>query len=343
MTGGWGSFDRRSTEVPRDPLEEAQRARLGVPLTLRPVPGAGVVQRPVFDPALKQHPNAYRAADPRFADPAVGVRWVAARRLAMDLVLEAIAESGWVDHLVLRGSVLLRAWFGDAAREPGDLDFVVVPRTWRIEEERTTAMLDGIARATVRAAGHDPGTVGFDASAAVSEDIWTYDRVPGRRLVLPWTADGLPGGVVQLDFVFDERLPVEPEPVLLPRLSGGPGEALLNAATAELSLAWKIMWLVCDAHPQGKDLYDAVLLAEHCELRHQVLRDTFVDGLPGEPLGRVRPETLTGLAETVEWNHFEAEYPHLAGGEADQVRRLAAALAPTFREGAAADGPGLGR
>jgi hypothetical protein len=24
---------------------------------------------------------------------------------------------------VLRGSILLKAWFGDAAREPGDLDF----------------------------------------------------------------------------------------------------------------------------------------------------------------------------------------------------------------------------
>ncbi|OKI20623.1 nucleotidyl transferase AbiEii/AbiGii toxin family protein [Streptomyces sp. CB03911] len=343
MTGRWGSFDWRSTEVPREPLAEEQRARLGVPLTLRPVPGTGVVQRPVFDPALKQHPHAYRAADPRFADEAVGARWAAARRLAMDLVLAAVAESAWVDFLVLRGSVLLRTWFGDAAREPGDLDFVVVPQTWRIEEERTTAMLDGIAHAAATAAGRDPGPVGFDTAAAVSEDIWTYDRVPGRRLVLPWTAEGLPGGVVQLDFVFNERLAVPPEPVLLPRLSGGPGEALLNAATAELSLAWKIMWLVCDMYPQGKDLYDAVLLAEHCELRYQVLRDAFVDGDPEEALRPVRPETVTGLAATVEWRHFETEYPHLAGGEADQVRRLAAALAPTFREAVAADGPGLGR
>ncbi|MCX5211498.1 nucleotidyl transferase AbiEii/AbiGii toxin family protein [Kitasatospora sp. NBC_00240] len=342
MTGSWGSFDRRSTEVPREPLEEDQRTRLDLPRTLRPVPGDGVVQRPVFDPALKQYSNAYRAADPRFADQAVEARWVAARRLAMDLVLTAIAGSEWVDHLVLRGSVLLRTWFGEAAREPGDLDFVVAPQSWRIEEGRTTVMLDGLARAAQRAGEREGGTVRFDASAAVGEDIWTYERVPGRRLVLPWTAEGLPGGVVQLDFVFNERLPVEPEPVLLPRLSGGPGEALLNGVTAELSLAWKLMWLVCDMHPQGKDLHDAVLLAEHCELRYDVLRDTFLDGDPEEALRPVRPETVTALAAQVEWTHFETEYPHLAGSAADQVARLAAALTPTFRAVADADGRGLG-
>src|SRR6185503_14258157 len=96
--------------------------------------------------------------------------------------------------------------------------------------------------------------------AAVSDDIWTYDRVPGRRLLLPWKADDL-SGWVQLDFVFHEHLPVAPEPAAVP--AAGRPSALLLAATPELSLAWKIMWLVTDAHPQGKDLYDAVLPAEH--------------------------------------------------------------------------------
>ncbi|PYC74957.1 hypothetical protein C7C45_03455 [Micromonospora arborensis] len=35
------------------------------------------------------------------------------------------------------------------------------------------------------------------------------------------------------------------------------------AAPAPLALAWKLLWLATDRYPQGKDLYDAALLAEH--------------------------------------------------------------------------------
>ncbi|MEU8775581.1 nucleotidyl transferase AbiEii/AbiGii toxin family protein [Streptomyces sp. NPDC048606] len=327
MTSTWESFGWRASEVPRSELDDSRRAGLGVPLTLRPVREEGVVQRPIFDPALKQHSNAYRAADPRFADAEVGAAWLAARRTALDLVLTAIAESEWADHLVLRGSVLLKGWLGDDAREPGDLDFVVVPEDWRIEEERTTSMLDGIAHAAQRSSAPrtcDTTPVRFDAADAVSEDIWTYERVPGRRLVLPWTADGVPGGVVQLDFVFNERLPLAHEPFPLP------AGATLNAVTPELSLAWKVMWLVTDRHPQGKDLYDAVLLAESCRLRYEVLRDAFLAAEPHYALHPVRPATISALVADVEWDHFVKEYPDVLGTEAEYVERLALALAPTF-------------
>lgn len=178
MQPSWRDFDWRATEVPQAPLDDGQRLRRGVPLTLRAVQDRRAVQRPVFDPALKQHFNAYRAADPRFPDPEVEAAWLQARRMATDLVLAAVADSPWAEHLVLRGSRLLRAWFGYAAREPGDLDFVVVPREWRIEEPRTEAMFDGIARA----AGHGSvsGPVRIRAEDAVAEDIWTYERVPGQ-------------------------------------------------------------------------------------------------------------------------------------------------------------------
>ncbi|MEU9133126.1 nucleotidyl transferase AbiEii/AbiGii toxin family protein [Kitasatospora sp. NPDC048540] len=123
----------------------AQRPGLALPLTLRPADDARATQAAVFDPALKQHPNAFRAADPSFTDPALSAAWYAARRRAMDLLLAAVADSPWAGHLVVRGSVVLRAWYGDATREPGDLDFVVVPREWRIEEDRTTDLLHGSA------------------------------------------------------------------------------------------------------------------------------------------------------------------------------------------------------
>ncbi|MET7285350.1 nucleotidyl transferase AbiEii/AbiGii toxin family protein [Streptomyces sp. NPDC005573] len=327
--GTWERFGWREESLPQSPLDEDTRFRLDLPSTLRPVTDPRAVQRSVFDPALKQYSNAYRAADPRFPDPPVEDAWRAARRTALDLVLTAVADSAWADSLVLRGSVLLRAWFGDAAREPGDLDFVVTPASWGIEEARTSAMLDGIAGAA-EAASHRAGTVvRFDAAGAVGDDIWTYDRVPGRRLVLPWTAEGLPGGTVQLDFVFNESLPAAPEATLMPSTSGD-ARIPLNAATAELSLAWKVMWLCTDIHPQGKDLYDAVLLAEHTPLRYELLRQVFLHADPSEGCRPVGLDEIAESARAAEWGHFTAEYPEVTGTEEDFADRLCTALAPTF-------------
>ncbi|MGA5505760.1 nucleotidyl transferase AbiEii/AbiGii toxin family protein [Streptomyces umbrinus] len=326
MSGTWREFGWRSVEIPREPLDEATRRAQDLPLTLHWVEADDAMQRPVFDPAMKHHQNAYRATDPGFSDPARGEAWRSARRRALDLVLAAIAGSEWVKSLVLRGSVLMSAWFGDAAREPGDLDFVVVPRTWRVDEGRTARMLAGIAEAAQALADERGREVGISARGAVVEDIWTYDRVPGRRMVLPWGAPGLPGGHVQLDFVFNERLPEEPEPVELP------GGTVVWAATPGLSLAWKLMWLVNDMHAQGKDLYDAVLLAERHPLRHELLHEVF--RLSGEWPRQYREgvflEDLVEALGYVEWEHFVTEYPRFADAEREFTDRLVRAVTPTF-------------
>ncbi|MEV3972503.1 nucleotidyl transferase AbiEii/AbiGii toxin family protein [Streptomyces sp. NPDC050698] len=329
MTGtAWEGFGWRSTEIPREPLDDATRRAGRLPRTLRPVPGDDVVQRPVFDPALKHLHNAYRATDPCFTDPARDEAWRAARRQALHLVLAAISDSPWVDSLVLRGSVLMSAWFGEAAREPGDLDFVVVPHTWRMEDGRTDRMLSGIAAAAQELAeARGPG-VGIAARGAVAEEIWTYDRVPGRRMVLPWGAPGLPGGHVQLDFVFNERLPEEPEPVELP------GGALVQAATPELSLAWKLLWVINDAHVQGKDLYDAVLLAERYPLRYELLHEVFrlTGEWPYPYRERILLEHVEYAVGHVEWEHFVTEYPRFRYDEHSFAERLVRAVAPAFEK-----------
>ncbi|WP_392958147.1 nucleotidyl transferase AbiEii/AbiGii toxin family protein [Streptomyces sp. LN245] len=328
MSGtAWDGFGWRSTELPREPLDEATRMAEDLPKTLQWVPGDDVVQRPVFDPSLKHHQNAYRASDPRFGDPARGETWRAARRRALHLVLDAIAASQWVDALVLRGSVLMSVWFPDAAREPGDLDFVVVPDTWRIDDGRTDHMLRGIAAAAQTLADAREGEVKISAQGAVVEDIWTYDRVPGCRMVLPWVSPGLPGGHVQLDFVFNEHLPQTPEPTELP------GGTLVQAATPELSLAWKLMWLVNDMHAQGKDLYDAVLLAERHPLRYKLLHEVF--RLSGEWPYPYREQILLAdvaeAVESVEWNHFVTEYPQFKDAEREYADRLVRAVTKTFK------------
>jgi hypothetical protein len=105
-------------------------------------------------------------------------------------------------------------------------------------------------------------------------------------MVFVWQAEGLPPGHVQMDFVFGERLWTLPQAVEIPLLSGG--SALVQAASQELSLAWKLVWLETDMYPQGKDLYDATLLAQQTPLRLDILKsaleaaDTLLDLLNGE-------------------------------------------------------------
>ncbi|WP_326763589.1 nucleotidyl transferase AbiEii/AbiGii toxin family protein [Streptomyces sp. NBC_01591] len=280
----------------------------------------------IFEPALKQFANAYRAGEPDFSDgqEELGRAWHRARRTVLDTVLASIADGPWGDHLVLRGSVLMATWFGEAARDPGDLDFLFVPRDWAMDDPRSSGLFETIARDAARAAAR--GSVQIDAPGMVTEDIWTYDRVPGRRMLLPWTADGVPGGTVQLDVVFNEALPSPAELTELQPLGDGPG-CRVQAVSPELSLAWKLLWLVTDAYPQGKDLYDAVLLAERTPPSYELVREAFVLG-GTEGLRPVGAWWLHELGDQTGWEHFTTEHPWVTESAASHCGRLARALAP---------------
>ncbi len=308
----WG--DR---QIVRDDLLGSTAAHgRGAPSTFRPLAAEGrdIRQHRVFDPALKHFDHAYRAGEPVFGDPAEGERWSAAREAAMAHVLAVLAASPWAGNLVLRGSVAMRAWLGAAAREPGDLDFVVAPKTFAPDGPEARAMLAGL----VAAVAADPGP-GLRADQVVAEHIWTYERVPGRRLVFPFDVDGLPQGSVQVDLVFNEDLPDAPVTVEVPPL----GTRLLAASPA-LSLAWKLQWLVTDMYPQGKDLYDAVLLAEHTSVPLDLVRDLIRPELGDEADGF----TWASLLDLdVDWENFRAERPSVQGDAGPWLRRLVDALA----------------
>jgi hypothetical protein len=108
----------------------------------------------------------------------------------------------------------------------------------------------------------------------------------------------------------------------------------VRAAGPAQSLAWKLLWLMTDVYPQGKDLYDAVLLAERFRLPHHVLADTLRRGEVAPPA------TAAGLTRDwqVDWDNFLVEYPAAGGDAAGWLLRLEAALAPTFA-GAEPAGP----
>ncbi|MEU8211553.1 nucleotidyl transferase AbiEii/AbiGii toxin family protein [Micromonospora sp. NPDC049044] len=319
------AHDERWLKVPESRVNEwaAKRENLmrsapegssGFPPTYRPLPGdVPVRQRAAFDPALRQYSNAYRAGEPDFLVAATGERWTTARRAAMHQVLAGIAAIPESRHLMLRGSVLMPAQVGAGAREPGDLDFVVVPHTITSDSADARALLDAVKAVirTVPDAGLRPDRISEAA-------IWTYERADGRRLVVPFSVAGAPDGHVQIDIVFGEELPLPPETVMLP----GIAEPML-AAPAALALAWKLLWLAADSYPQGKDLHDAVLLAETTTVDLGLVRRLMRPDLATEA-DHFGAETV--LTWDVDWANFTDEYPGIGGTVEQWIQRLAIAL-----------------
>lgn len=251
----------------------------------------------VFDPALKHFAIATVPEDPVFETAEEGQRWQLLRKAAMSHVLRVIAGSTASEHLVLRGSALMCVWFEQAARMPKDLDFVVIPQTQSMDESQSVAMLNNIVKSVTETpcAG-----IEFSADEVGRNHIWTYDRVPGTRIVFRWTAEGVPWGSTQLDFVFGEPLPERPEHLEV-KLDGGQASRVL-VASQSLSLAWKLLWLHSDMYPRAKDLYDAMLLAEETKLPYSLLEEVFKfveDEAPS-------PDCLVDFnTEGLEWIGFE--------------------------------------
>ncbi len=304
--------------VSAEGVRHAPQPGWGYPSTYRPLPAdAQIRQSAVFDPALKHFTNAYRAGEPQFVHEHTGNRWRQARWEAMLHLLRLIADRPAAKHLVLRGSVPLRVWLGTAAREPGDLDFVVIPKTMGVLG-RAARMLDGI----VSAVRKHPGA-GLRADGVTAEDIWTYERAPGRRLTFPFSAPDVPDGTIQLDFVFNEALPVAPVAIRIPLL-----DKPIATAPPELALAWKLLWLHTDSYPQSKDLYDATLLAELTPISLKLVREVLRPELGAEADLFTSTSVLAWRFD--DWDTFLQEYPAVPGHPTAWQQRLALALQRSF-------------
>ncbi|MFD0974326.1 nucleotidyl transferase AbiEii/AbiGii toxin family protein [Plantactinospora endophytica] len=320
----------------------------------------------------------------------------AARRAVLDHVLALVGAAACGDSLVLRGSMTMRSWVGDQAREPGDLDWVVLPgapvplddldphpylnrldqvrlwpeavhgvprdEPWMFEDFDTGGLpvrlppeglnwVDAEETAALPSPHQDvvellhrhpeiPGGIRVDPDAITVDNTWSYsydsgyffgqpdgDGPGGTRLVVPWRVGDSLAGTVQLDFAHDERLPEPPELLAVPRQDGGDPPTVVWAATRELSLAWKLQWLctdqAADGRSAGKDLYDAVLLAELPDVRLSArLRRTLLRRVPDPEL--LRPAAIQGW--TVDWPAFRRGHPSVGPDPAPWLDRLAATL-----------------
>ncbi len=273
----------------------------------------------VFEPALRHCDRAFRAGDPVFSDDSTQRAWQLARRSAIDHILQIVERSQWNDHLVLRGSILLKAWFGDEAREPGDIDWIYRPQSEAMDSPRATQMIQEL-RAEIRRTP-SAGLATFMSDQLVESEIWTYERAPGKRLIIPWrTANDLQG-TVQIDLVFGEELWTEPVRTPIPQENGE--TIVLWTVDRELSLASKILWLETDDYPQGKDLFDAALLAGKTSVRKDLLVRILQKG------GMRCSHSLDAafpLSWPVDWDNFIAEAPWVSGTAAERQKKISLAL-----------------
>ncbi|WP_067694725.1 nucleotidyl transferase AbiEii/AbiGii toxin family protein [Nocardia jejuensis] len=181
---------------------------------------------------------------------------------------------------------------------------------------------------------HASDDVMLDADGVHTDEHWPYfddyDST-GTRLIVPWHSKRHGSGQVQLDFAVDQSLPDPPVWTAIPRTDGRLPTPILTA-TRELSLAWKLLWLHTDSaqarSAEGKDLYDAVILAEcpQTNLTPRLLRTI---------LGtNVRDFTPTAVRDwRVDWTKFLDTHPDIHGDLGDWLDRLVRAIpTPTIRK-----------
>jgi len=305
------------------------------PNTLRAQEAVAGNGRPrLFDPALKHFPRAYQLGDYVAGTSQERGELERVRAQVRGHLLRLIATSRWRDHLILRGSVLMQWWFGEWARDPKDIDWVFQPQSVKPEDALAQECLNELIELVRRF----PRTKNAEiiTSHIVQDEIWTYERAEGRRLLFPFqTADGTTREV-QMDIVWDEPLH-EPAArhLLRPENEGDAAQPYLLAASPALSLAWKLLWVAGDMHPQAKDFYDSVLLAEklyseNTPLSFDLLRRVFDQ----DEWWRGQPLTFDAIITPYpyDWDEFRLAYPWIGVEEEAWRERLRAALTLTFEQ-----------
>lgn len=188
---------------------------------------------------------------------------------------------------VLRGSTLMKGWFGDAARPAGDIDLEWFPAPdWGggrfaspVEQARALCMM--------ALSHHRSAPIEFDEILPVPTDginLWLWDYgTPGVRYYTGWRwAERNLTGVLQIDIAQAgsyDFTGVAPEPIDLPRAWGDPARPF--AYTPEMLLAAKLSWIVRQARPsliavEPKDLFDAHLLLTLGRLRPEVFQNALL-------------------------------------------------------------------
>jgi uncharacterized protein (TIGR02996 family) len=216
--------------------------------------------------------------------------------------------------LILRGSLLLRHWFGERARPAADIDLECFEKREvrnNVERQRFMSLVDNGRGLCCFAA--DPGEdfppttqgIAFDEIDAPEdgESLWTYGS-PGERFYLGWKWRDQRGltGRLQIDIAEAGSYGLDDFSVADVQLvSGFAGTFRFPAYTPEMMLAAKLSWLirsvtrrVNDGAPvwtgEPKDLFDTLLLLTKADLRADVFQKALL---------------AVGTDDELNWNDLE--------------------------------------
>lgn len=193
---------------------------------------------------------------------------------------------------VLRGSTLMRHWFGSRARPAADLDLEWFPDASWTAGRYATPIVHARCLCMLAVLDSDDSVQPvFDPDLPVPSDgtnLWDY-ATPGLRLYSGWYwTDRNLGGCLQIDVAQPGLVDLDSITtnfVKLPRPTEG--TARIRAYTPEMLLASKLSWIIRDTHfdateskvnfvGQPKDLFDAYLLVTEGKLRGNVFNQSLM-------------------------------------------------------------------
>jgi uncharacterized protein (TIGR02996 family) len=258
---------------------------------------------------------------------------------------------------VLRGSTLMKCWFGDAARPAADIDleWFQLPG-W---ESRFESPVEHARALCMYAVGdHHGSPIQFDPDIPVPSDgasLWEYDT-PGLRCYTGWTwTDRNLRGVLQIDIAQAgsyDLAGVAPETIELPRAWGEP--ARLLAYSPELLLASKLSWIMRHVQRnttpershflaflgEPKDVFDAHLLLTEGRLRPEMFQNALLSVATEDKLDWNQMDVLldpwVALPEddwSPNWTDFYVQHAGLIHlSPAEMLRTAIARLRPLMGE-----------
>lgn len=196
---------------------------------------------------------------------------------------------------VLRGSLLLRHWFGDHARRAADLDLECFERAEPPEDgigpyDEYQSLVDNgkamcrYAAETSELSRNTEGNIFFresNAPGAEGASLWAYGT-PGERYFAGWVMRGHPlrSGLLQIDIAESDSYTLDDISIADIELGEGADRVACPAYTPEMLLAAKLSWLMRSLtrrtvngniaaprwHGELKDLFDTHLLLKRAEL-----------------------------------------------------------------------------
>jgi uncharacterized protein (TIGR02996 family) len=217
--------------------------------------------------------------------------------------------------LVLRGSLLLRHWFGESARRAADLDLECFERVRGHRGERFPSLVDhgrGLCCYAIENAWRHRGAaqfVEFDEidAPADGDSLWSYGS-PGQRFYAGWTWHGGEDqtGRIQIDIAESRSYSlneISVDGVDFVSIEGSPFR--FPSYTPEMMLAAKLSWLLRSfrrrltgrgvSAPEWKgdpkDLFDVHLLLTKANLRADVFQKSLL---------------VVGTEDQLDWNNLQA-------------------------------------